>query len=114
MTVLIALGKIGITLVQILGQLGSALKLEWPGMFVYFVGQCGILLGGGRDNVMRGNTFVRTDTAIHFDIDGRSMGGEKGSAGSTLASAPAGGAGPTAGGKGQTTGGDDAYIYDMI
>ena len=43
--------------------------------------QCGILLGGGRDNVIRGNTFVRTDMAIHFDD--RGLGGEKGSCDST-------------------------------
>ena len=37
--------------------------------------QMGIMVGGGRDTIVRGNNFINCDKALH--IDNRGMGGEK-------------------------------------
>ena len=37
--------------------------------------QMGIMVGGGRDTVVRGNNFINCDKGLH--IDNRGMGGEK-------------------------------------
>jgi parallel beta-helix repeat protein len=38
--------------------------------------QMGIMVGGGRDTIVRGNSFVNCDKALH--IDNRGMTGEEG------------------------------------